>query len=129
MARTYKITAGGAEYIGTTAPAKAQIEMLRIAGRSGLIAAIQEGSTDMSVVVALTQVHPSDFAELRKLCFESGGEDLVLREADKVPVGENLFQDNPQNFYLLVGRAIGENLGNFWQLRQAIAEAPAEQIH
>jgi hypothetical protein len=46
-----------------------------------------------------------------------------------VPVGENLFQDNPQDFYLLVGRALVENLSPFWQLRKATDASSAEQSH
>lgn len=127
MARSFTVEAGDVEFKGSTAPAKAQIEMLHIAGRTGLIVSLQEGASDMALVVALTQIHPDDFTTLRKLCFVSGKEDLVVRAADNVPVGENLFQDNPQDFYLLVGRALVENLSPFWQLRKATVEGSAEQ--
>lgn len=128
MARSFTVEAGGVEFKGSTAPAKAQIEMLHIAGRTGLIVSLQEGASDMALVVALTQIHPDDFTTLRKLCFVSGkDEDLVVRAADNVPVGENLFQDAPQDFYLLVGRALVENLSPFWKLRPATVASSAEQ--
>lgn len=126
MARPFTVESGGVEFKGSTAPAKAQIEMLHIAGRTGLIVSLQEKASDMALVVALTQIRPEDFTALRKLCFVAGKEDLVLRAADNVPVGENLFQDSPQDFYLLVGRALVENLGPFWQLRKATDDSSAE---
>ena len=129
MARPFTVEAGDTEFSGSTAPAKSQIEMLHIAGRTGLIVSLQSEASDMALVVALTQIHPDDFAALRKLCFMSGREDLIVRSADKVPVGENLFQDNPQDYYLLVGRALVENLAPFWQLRKATAEVATEPSH
>jgi hypothetical protein len=129
MARAFTCVAGDVEFKGSTAPAKAQIEMLHIAGRTGLITSIQQGFSDLGLVLALTQIHQEEFAALRKLCFVAGKEDLVVRASDNVPVGENLFQDNPQDFYLLVGRALVENLSPFWQLRKATVASSAEQSH
>ena len=83
MARSFTVEAGGVEFKGSTSPAKAQIEMLHIAGRTGLIVSLQEGASDMALVVALTQIHPDDFTTLRKLCFVSGKEDLVVRTPRK----------------------------------------------
>lgn len=129
MARSFTVEAGDVEFKGSTAPAKAQIEMLHIAGRTGLIVSLQDDASDMALVVALTQIRTDDFSALRKLCLVAGNEDLVVRAADNVPVGENLFQDNPQDFYLLVARALVANLSPFWKLRQATDGQKAELTH
>lgn len=127
MAREFEAEIGGVLFCGTTAPAKAQVEMLHIAGRTGLIASLRTETSDMALVLAMTQIRQEDFQALRRLCFTSGKVDLVTRAADEVPVAENLFQDQPQDFYLLVGRALLENLGPFWQLRKATGAGEAEQ--
>lgn len=123
MARSFDLDIGGTEYKGSTASAKNQIEMLHIAGRTSLIVALKEGASDMALVAALTQVRFDEIKTLCKLCL---GDDLVTRSADNVPVGENLFQDNPQDWYLLLGKVLMENLGPFWQLRQATEGSGAE---
>lgn len=115
--RKYTVDIDGTVYTGSTASAKNQLEALHIVGRTGFIAVLKEGTTDMGSVTFLLQI---PFTDVKKLI------DLVVKDlittSDKVPVAENLFEDDIQNYYLLLSCALKENLINFWKLRRQSTE-------
>lgn len=119
--RTWEVEIGDHTYSGQTASAKNQFEALHIAGRTGLLAALQGKVSDMAMVGILLQIPLEDVYRLRDLLLKG----LVQR--GEVPVAENLFQDDIQNFYLLLAVTIRENLVGFWKLRRQTEEKSAEQ--
>jgi len=123
MAKEYTIEVGGDSYSGVTASAQAQMEALHIAMRTGIVAAVKEGHSDMGLVAALGGVAWDDLKRLQELVIK----DCIKRESDEVPVGVNLFRDNVQDFYLLIMKALQENLAGFWQLRRQTGAGEAEQ--
>ena len=109
--RSYSITIDGKSYNGTTASAKNQFEALHIAGKYGLVVHLKDDISDMASVTLLLQI---PFEEVNRLVA------LLITDQVKfgeVPVAENLFVDNIQNYYLLLAKVMYENLGNFWKLR------------
>ena len=125
MARNYELDIGGVIYSGTTAPAKSQAEALHVAMRTGIIAHFKGDPSDMTLAAMFAALDYEDFGKLVRLLVK----DCVQREEDKIPIGENLFQDNIQDYYLLVGQVVKENLGPFWNLRrqtEATEKAAAE---
>jgi hypothetical protein len=109
--RAFEIEIAGKIYKGSTASAKNQFEALHIAGFAGLIIALKDNVSDMAVV---SQLLVMPFNDVQRIV------DLLVKDllfcADKVPVAENLFADNIQDYYLLIAKTAKENLGNFWQL-------------
>jgi hypothetical protein len=53
------------------------------------------------------------FERLKELVIRKGE---FKRASDNVPLSENLFQDQVHFFLLLLGRALAENVGPFWNL-------------
>lgn len=114
MARTYHVEVEGAEYRGTTAPAKEQAEALHMAIRTGVVANLRGEPSDMTLVAMMGAVSYEDVQRFAKLLVAG----RIVRDADGVEVAENLFQDQIQNWYLLIGYALRENVGPFWQLQR-----------
>lgn len=118
MAR-FEIEVNGVEYSGETASAKSQYQALHIAANSRLLVGMQEGVTDQALVLTLMSL---PWEELQKL------EALLIKEKVKrvqagadedgdIPVGINLFRDDPASYALLVGKVARENLSGFYALR------------
>lgn len=122
MARAYTVTVGGVDYSGVTASAKNQFEALHIAMRTMLVAQWKKDPSDMGYVGAFAGMDFKDVQELARLL--DIGE--VKRDSDEVPVGLNLFGDNIQDYYLLIGKVARENLGAFWNLRRPDDKAKPE---
>lgn len=121
--RDYTITIGGVDYAGQTVSAKRQFEALHIAMRTKLITALNGEMSDMGMVGIFAAMDYSDIDKLEKLVVR----DHIKRADDGVPVAENLFQDEPQNYYLLIAKACEENVGNFWQLRRQTGKPEAAE--
>lgn len=113
MGRNIETEINDVTYSGVTAPAKDQVEMLQIASRCGLLPAISDTVTNMGLVASLASVDTGNLNRLKVLCLTNG---KIVRQADDVPVAENLFQDEAHNFLVLIGRVLKENIGPFWQL-------------
>ncbi|CAI2057325.1 Uncharacterised protein [Serratia quinivorans] len=113
MARNIEIGINDVIYSGVTSAAKDQVEMLQIASRCGLLPAISDTVTNMGLVASLAAVDTGNLNRLKVLCLTNG---KIVRQADDVPVAENLFQDEAHNFLILIGRVLKENIGPFWQL-------------
>lgn len=120
--RSYTIKVGGTEWKCSTASAEAQFEAMHIAGRTGLLTIAKGELADTSMVGLMFGADMKDVERLIELLVN----DCVVRSDDSVPVGKNLFQDRPQDFYLVVAHAIKENLAGFWQLRRP-EKSPAIQ--
>lgn len=67
----------------------------------------------MGLAVALASMDALSLNRLKELCIKNG---KIVRDADSIPVAENLFQDQIQNYLLLLGRVLKENIGPFWTL-------------
>ncbi len=113
MSRNIEVKINEVTYVGSTASAKDQVEMLQIASRCGLLPAISDSVTAMGVVASLAAVDTSSLNRLKVLCLTNGN---IVRQSDNVPVAENMFQDEAHNFLVLIGRVLKENIGPFWQL-------------
>lgn len=113
MTREFKMTVGGSAYVGHTASAKNQLEALHVSGRTGLITVLKDKVSDMAIVAMLLTIPYEDVRRLSELVLT----DKVVTE-DKKPVAENLFADDIQNYYLLLGYTLRCNLKNFWKLRR-----------
>ncbi|EPN2806517.1 hypothetical protein ACTWOG_004247 [Serratia marcescens] len=113
MARNIEVKINEVTYVGSTASAKDQVEMLQIASRCGLLPAISASVTPMGVVASLAAVEASSLNRLKVLCLTNGN---IVRQSDNVPVAENMFQDEAHNFLVLIGGVLKENIGPFWQL-------------
>lgn len=122
MARHFTITVGENDYAGVTASAKNQFEALHIAMRTMLVAQWKKDPSDMGYVGAFAGMEYNDVHKLIKLLVT----DNVTRESDEVPVDLNLFGDNIQEYYLLIGKVARENLGAFWNLRRPDDKAKPE---
>lgn len=122
MARQLKLQVAGVEYGGSTAPAKAQEEMLHLAVNVGLISFLSEKnpSGDAELVMALLRAPFETVQRLIALALRNDKADLVLRDDGQgnivLPIGPNLFQDNIQFYYLLVAYVLRENLKGFFAL-------------
>src|SRR5690625_1371853 len=123
MARQYTVEVDGRNYQGNTASAKDQFEALHIEGRTGLVAMLKKDASEMSMVALLLQIPFEDVLRLIELLVR----DRIVREADSVPVAENLFSDAIHGYYLLLAHALRENLAGFWQLRRPTGAEAAEQ--
>ncbi|WJV60998.1 hypothetical protein PCO87_13805 [Pectobacteriaceae bacterium C52] len=113
MGRKIEVEIDGVMYSGATASAKEQLEMLQIVTRNGILPALGEGSSDMGLAVSLANADALSLNRLKDLCIKNG---KIVRDADSIPVAENLFQDQVQNYLLLLGRVLQENVGPFWRL-------------
>lgn len=114
MGRKIEVIAGSSVFEGATSPAKDQVEMLQIAAKCGLLPAINDGVTDMGLLASLAGIDYSSLNRLKELCLKNG---CIVRQADNIPVAENLFQDEAHNYLVLIGKVLRENIGPFWQLR------------
>lgn len=119
MSRGYSLTIDGSEYEGSTASAKEQFEALHLIGNTVILTGLKERTTDMGLVVLILQLPLEKVERLVDLLMKK----YVFRASDKVPVGENLFGDDVQNYYLLLGYVLRENLRNFWKLRLQTEDA------
>ena len=113
MARSYEITVRDRTFIGMTASAVAQDEMLGLVGQAGILPLLNTDETisDMSKVTFMMTVPKNirdRLAQLVKL-------DLIKTD-EGVPVAINLFADNIQDWQLLIIEALRENLGGFFTL-------------
>ena len=122
MARSISLIIYGVEYGGTTAPAKAQEEMLHLAVNVGLISFLREKnpSGDAELVMALLRAPFEAVQRLTALALRHDKKDLILRDDGQgnivLPLGPNLFQDNIHFYYLLVACVLRENLKGFFAL-------------
>ncbi|MGK4443104.1 phage tail assembly chaperone [Yersinia enterocolitica] len=116
MGRQIEVVIGDTLFQGATSPARDQVEMLQIAAKSGLLPAINPNVTAMGMAASLASVDTMSLNRLKELCFKSGS---IVRQSDNVPVGENLFQDEAHNYLVLLGQVLRENIGPFWQLKNA----------
>lgn len=121
MPRTYTVESGGVSYRGDTAPANDQFEAMHIAMRTGLITHIRSDPSEMALVAMFGALKYEDVQRLDKLLLSG----KVQREDDDVPVGKNLFADNVQDYYLLIGYAVKENIGPFWKLQRPATKPEA----
>ncbi|HED6269626.1 TPA: hypothetical protein R5X29_000703 [Enterobacter sichuanensis] len=119
MARRIEIQINHEIYVGDTAPARDQVEMLQLAARTGLFPAMGTDVKDMSIFASVAAIEPHSLEKLKELVLKKGN---VVRASDKVPVSENLFQDEAHNFLLLLGKALRENIGPFWSLMETKGE-------
>ncbi|MDZ7320756.1 hypothetical protein N4G41_03815 [Kosakonia sacchari] len=113
MARKIEIIINNEVFIGDTAPARDQLEMLTIASQNGLLMVVGKGISDMGVAVAMSSLDMQVIDRLKELILKKGE---VCRESDKVPVSENMFDGNTFNYLLLLARGLEENIGPFWNL-------------
>ncbi|MFE8049313.1 hypothetical protein [Brenneria goodwinii] len=113
MGRKIEVEIDGVSYSGATPSAKDQLEMLQIVTKNGILPALGDGATDMGLAVALASADTLSLNRLKDLCIKNG---KIVRDADSIPVAENLFQDQIQNYLLLLGRVLKENIGPFWKL-------------
>lgn len=121
MAREFGIEIDGTRYTGTTASAKDQFEALHIAMRTGLVASLKADAREMSKVAVFGGLQ---YADVQKI------HDLLVKGRvyhGEVPVAENLFGDDIQNYYLLMYEVIRENIGGFWKLRRPTDEKQAAE--
>lgn len=118
--RQYQCEIDGHTYEGETASAKEQFEALHIVLRTGVIATLQEDTSDMGLVASFAMLKFEDVQRLQKLLLD----DKVKR--DEIPIGQNLFRDNIEQLYLLLAYALRENLGGFWKLRRQKDEAAGQ---
>jgi len=131
MARSITLIIGGVEYGGTTAPAKAQEEMLHLAVNTGLISFLSDKnpSGDAELVMALLRAPYDAIQRLTALSLRNGAADLILRDDGQgnvvLPIGPNLFQDNIHFYYLLVANVLRENLKGFFVLLPQESGEPA----
>lgn len=115
MARKIEIQINDVLYIGDTAPARDQLEMLTIASQNMMLPVLAKGVSDMALVAAFSSLNISTIERLKDLVIKKGE---FRRSADSVPVAENIFQDEVHLFLLLMGRALEENIGPFWKLNK-----------
>ncbi|WP_185812848.1 hypothetical protein [Enterobacter sp. WCHEn045836] len=113
MARRIEIQIDNETYVGDTAPARDQVEMLNIASRYNLLPIVRDDMGDMGAVAVVATLDMPLIERLKKLGVAGGS---VIRSSDRVPVSENLFQDEPHLFLLLIAKVLKENIGPFWQL-------------
>ncbi|OCA53944.1 phage tail assembly chaperone [Photorhabdus namnaonensis] len=113
MGRKIEVEINGTIFSGATASAKDQLEMLQIAAKEGILPAMSDSSTEMGLAVSLATADTLSLNRLKELCIKNG---KIVRDADNVPVAENLFQDEVQNYLVLLGKVLKENIGPFWQL-------------
>lgn len=113
MARRIEIQINHEVYVGDTAPARDQVEMLNIASRYNLLPIVRNDMGEMGAVAVIATLEISLIERLKKLCLVGGD---VKRSSDSVPVSENMFQDEPHLFLLLIAKVLKENIGPFWQL-------------
>ena len=125
MAREFTVDVDGAEYIGTTANAKNQLEALHLCMKTAYVTFLEEGKdySDMGVVGAFVNMPFDQVQKLEKLLVSGN----VLRRDDEVPVAPNLFVDDIHNYYLLIHRVLRENLGGFWKLQRPTNAKSVEQ--
>lgn len=123
MGRRIEIEINGVTWRGTTPSAKDQLEMLQVSSQSGILPALTGELSDMGLTAAVATLNGGHFSRLKELCLKNGN---FVRDADSVPVAENLFQDEIHNYLLLLGKALQENIGPFWQL-SAGSENGAEE--
>lgn len=124
--RRYQIDIEGRAFSATTASAEEQFEALHIAGRTSLIGTIRESAKPEAVmVVMLGLLSMDDLNRLIALLVT----DKVLTAGDNIPVAVNLFQDQVEQFYLLLAIAVLENLQGFSKLRSQLesGDPAAEQ--
>ncbi|EHD21778.1 MULTISPECIES: phage tail assembly chaperone [Brenneria] len=113
MGRKIEVEIDGVTYSGATPSAKDQLEMLQIATKNSVLPALGDSASDMGLAVALASMDALSLNRLKELCIKNG---KIVRDADSIPVAENLFQDQIQNYLLLLGRVLKENIGPFWTL-------------
>ena len=113
MARRIEIQINHEVYVGDTAPARDQVEMLNIASRYNLLPIVRNDMGEMGAVAVIATLEISLIERLKRLCLLGGG---VKRSSDNVPVSENMFQDESHLFLLLIAKVLKENIGPFWQL-------------
>lgn len=113
MARKIEIQINHETYVGDTSAAREQVEMLNIASRFNLLPIVREDMGDMGAVAVIATLEITLIDRLKKLCITGGG---LKRLSDSVPVSENLFQDEPHLFLLLIAKVLKENIGPFWKL-------------
>lgn len=123
MARRYTITVGEHDYTGETASAKSQLEALHICLQTSLITALEGDHSEMALVGVFARVPYETVQKLAGLVLV----DRVTRD-DEVPVGPNLFADEPQDWFLLLHYVLRENLQGFWKLRRPTADSAAERL-
>jgi hypothetical protein len=113
MSRRIEIQINQEVYVGDTAPARDQVEMLNIASRYNLLPIVRDDMGEMGAVAVIATLEMTLIERLKKLGVSGGG---VIRSSDNVPVSENMFQDEPHLFLLLIAKVLKENIGPFWQL-------------
>lgn len=113
MARKIEIQINNEMYVGDTAPARDQVEMLSIAAQNGLLPYLTKNVKDMTIVTGIAALNTMTFERLKELVIRKGE---FKRASDNVPLSENIFQDQVHLFLLLLGRAMVENVGPFWNL-------------
>lgn len=113
MPRKIEAEINGVLYTGVTASAKDQIEMLQIAATNGLLPSMNNRTSEMAVVASMASLDAGSLRRLKELVLANG---QVIRASDTAPVAENLFQDEVHNYFLLLGKALRENIGPFWML-------------
>ncbi|EIV5186941.1 hypothetical protein I5K96_08030 [Serratia marcescens] len=115
MARNIEVEINGVTYSGATASAKDQLEMLSLASQNGLLLMVGKGLSDMGVAVAMSSTDMTVIERLKELALKKGN---IVRQADGVPVSENLFEGQIYFFLVLIARILEENIGPFWSLNK-----------
>jgi hypothetical protein len=115
MARNIEVKINGVTYSGATASAKDQLEMLSLASQNGLLLMVGKGLSDMGVAVAMSSTDMTVIERLKELALKKGN---IVRQADGVPVSENLFEGQIYFFLVLIARILEENIGPFWSLNK-----------
>ncbi|MGP2977763.1 hypothetical protein ACTVLL_11520 [Serratia nevei] len=115
MARNIEVEINGVTYSGATASAKDQLEMLSLASQNGLLLMVGKGLSDMGVAVAMSSTDMTVIERLKELALKKGN---IVRQADGVPVSENLFEGQIYFFLVLIARVLEENIGPFWSLNK-----------
>lgn len=79
--------------------------MLQIAAKCALLLAINAAVTEMGLLASLSGIDYSSLNRLKEQCLKNGS---IVRQADNVPIAENLFQDEAHNYLVLIGKVLRE---------------------
>ena len=114
--REFSFEISDVEYSGKTASAKNQMDALHIMGRSSALMTVLKGDVaPMTMVAAMVSALSVDEVRQLESLLVKG---CIVRAEDEVPVAANLFGDDIQDYYLLIGNTAIENLKGFWKLQR-----------
>lgn len=122
MGRSIEVIINEVAYVGVTAPAKDQVEMMQLASHNGLLPAMAANVSDMALMASMAALDGMSLNRLKVICLKN-----MIRQADSIPVAENLFQDEIHFYLVLLGKVLRENIGPFWQLKTSESQNDQEE--